>query len=81
METFMIITAKSNDRRYYRYNMQMKMQCKPALESINAPIELGSIHGHSTVAIIVITICIAQEQYTDALLYIKIVKYRSIYNG
>ena len=55
----------------YRLQHADENAMQACLESIQCTDKLGSIHGHSTVAIIMATICIAQEQYTDALLYIQ----------
>ncbi len=55
----------------YRLQHIDKDAMQACLDSIEYCDELGSIHGHSTVAIVMATICISQGHYTDALLYIQ----------
>ncbi len=55
----------------YRLQKINKRAMEACLESIECCDKLGSIHGHSTVAIVMANICLGQAQYTDAFFYIK----------
>lgn len=55
----------------YRLQHVNKNAMEACLESIECCGKLGSIHGHSTVALVMATICLGQAHYTDALFYIQ----------